>query len=390
MRRSPLVVIYLTVFIDLLGFGIILPALPFYAQRFGASGIWVGIIFAAYSSGQFISAPLLGRLSDRVGRRPVILASLLGSALSLTLAGLASGLPLLFGARLLAGLFGGSIAPAQAYIADCTKPAERAKYMGFLGAAIGLGFTLGPAIGAGLSGFGFSTAAFVAAGLAASNLLFSIFALPESWSPEHRQAKRAGRSQSSIRGALSDTTARRILLTNFVVTFAFVGLEATFALLGKERYGLDARGLGLIFTYLGLVIILVQGGLIGRLNRRFGEQALAVAGAILLGLMMIATPLAPNLVVGVVVLGFLALGQGLLGPTLSSLLSQSRGATQQGTILGLGQSLASGARAIGPVAAGWLFDRDIALPYFVGALLLLGAVWLLSSLPVLQGTPLLS
>lgn len=377
MRQSPLAVIYLTVFIDLLGFGIILPALPFYAQSFGATGVGVGALLTAYSAAQFVGAPLLGRLSDRVGRRPVILVSLAGSAVSLTVTGLATSLALLLAARALAGLFGGSIATAQAYIADVTAPAERAKYMGLLGAAVGMGFVLGPAIGAALSPFGFGAAAFAAAGLAALNFLFGYAKLTES-RPAGRAVGVYVRRGEGLLEALQHPAIGRLLISTFLATFAFVGMETTFALLGQARFGLDVAGLGLIFTYVGVVIAVVQGGFIGRLTARYGERTLAVAGALILAGALAGLPLAPNLPAAMVLLGGLALGQGLTTPTLSTLLSRASDADAQGGTLGLGQSLSAAARALGPLLAGWLFDLRPALPYLAGAALLLLAAWLVS------------
>ena len=386
MKRSPLTIIYLTVFIDLLGFGIILPVLPFYATKLGATGVWVGALLTAYSAAQFIAAPILGQISDRIGRRPVLLLSLLGSAISLTVSGLAQTLALLLIGRALAGLFGGSIATAQAYIADVTQPHERTKYMGLLGASIGMGFVLGPAIGAGLSPFGFGTAAFAAAGLAAVNLIFAFFALPESRQPGSAAAHQ-GFSFASLGAALGHPAIGRILGATFLTTFAFVGMETTFALLGKDRFNLGAGGLGIIFTYVGIVIALVQGGLIGRLNARFGERKLAVAGTALMGLTLLLLPLAPGLILALVILGFLSLGQGLASPTLSSLLAHESGEGQRGQVLGLGQSLSAGARAVGPLVAGWLFDRGMAIPYILGGALVFVAALLLAQLVASAATP---
>lgn len=381
MRRSPLLVIYLTVFVDLLGFGIILPILPYYAERFGATGVWVGVILTAYSAAQFVSAPILGRWSDRVGRRPVILLSLAGSAISLVLTGLAGGLFVLIAARALAGLFGGSITTAQAYIADVTRPEERTKAMGLLGASIGMGFVLGPAIGAGLSGFGFATAAFVAAAIAAVNLAIGFRVLTESRQPGQTRARPAARSLSSLPLALGQPAIGRILIATFLGTFAFVSMEATFALFGERRLGLNASSLGLVFTVVGIVIALVQGGLLGRLNARFSSRALAVAGAVIMGISLMIIPFVPSLALAIVVLCVTAIGQGLLTPTLSSLLSLAAPENEQGTTLGLGQSLSAGARAIGPLVAGALFDLGISLPYVVAGVLGLTVALVLRGLP---------
>jgi DHA1 family tetracycline resistance protein-like MFS transporter len=372
-------IVYLTVFVDLLGFGIILPLLPFYAERFGATGVWVGAILTAYSAAQLVGASVLGRLSDRVGRRPVLLLSLAGSAVSLFLSGLAHTLWLLLAARGLAGLFGGSIAAAQAFVADVTVPDERAKYMGLLGASIGLGFVFGPAVGALLARYGFGTAAFAAAALAAANLAFAFWRLPETRPASAKTAVRARVDWSHLVAALHHPTIGRLLSATFLVTLGFVAMEATFALLGEARLGLDAEHLGVVFAYVGVVMVLVQGGLVGRLVPRFGERALASSGAVAMAASLGALPFAPSMTVALSVLGVLALGQGLTNPTLSTLLSRASGADEQGGLLGLGQSLAAGARALGPLAAGWLYDHGAAIPYVVSAGLLVGAALMVGS-----------
>ncbi len=377
MRQSPLIVLFLAVFIDLLGFGIILPILPFLAERFGANGFWVGAVLTGYSAAQLVGALFLGQLSDRVGRRPVLLASLVGSALSLAAMGLANSLPLLLLSRILAGAFGGSITTAQAYIADVTAPADRTRAMGLLGASIGLGFIFGPAIGASLSGLGFSFAAFVAAALAIANFIFGFIALPESHPVADDALSARQRGSASLVGALRQRSVGRILGATFLTTFAFVGMEATYALFGQARYGLDAGRLGVIFTLIGVVIAVVQGGLIGRLSARFGERTLALVGMAIMAIALALIPLAPNLTLSVIVLAVLASGQGLLTPTLSSLLSQASDADEQGGTLGLGQSVSAGARAVGPLIAGGLFDRGIGLPYAAGTALVILAAWLL-------------
>lgn len=373
MRRSPLLIVYLTVFIDLLGFGIILPLLPFYAEQLGATGLWVGILFTSYSAAQLVGAPVIGRLSDRFGRRPVLLLGLAGSAVSLTVTGLADTLVLLLASRTAAGLFGGSISAAQAYIADVSRPAERAKYMGMLGAAIGLGFVFGPAIGAGLSPFGFGTAAFVAAGLAALNLAFGYFKLTESRPADRLGTVDSGMTVADYVAAVRDPVISRILTARFLVTAAFVAMETTFALLGAEKFGLDGGTFGIMFAYLGILIVLVQGGLIGRLTSLAGERLVATVGMIMMGLAMFTIPFAPTLLGATIVLGFLAIGQGLTTPTLSSLLSLETGTEHQGGMLGLGQSSTAAARAASPILAGWLFDLDMGLPYYLGAIVLLAA-----------------
>ena len=378
MRRSSLVVLYLTVFIDLLGFGIILPLLPYYAEHFGATGVWVGVLLSAYSLAQFLGAPVLGRLSDRFGRRPLLLLSLAGSAISLAVSGLAGSLATLVTARAIAGLFGGSISTAQAYIADWTTPSNRARYMGLLGASIGLGFIFGPALGSGLSRFGFGTAAFVSAGLAAANLVFAAFKLEESRPPEGGRRARPG--LAGFVRALRNPTIGRVMAIMFLSAIAFVSMEATFALLGERRFGIDSSRLGFVFTYLGVIVVLVQGGLVGRLTAKVGERTLAIAGSLLMAAALAALPLAPGLAAALVALGLLAVGQALVVPTVTTLLSNATSADQQGGTLGLGTSMGAAARATGPILAGWLFDRADVLPYFMGAGALVSCALLLATL----------
>jgi DHA1 family tetracycline resistance protein-like MFS transporter len=365
--KPGLPVVYLTVFIDLLGFGLILPQLPFYAEKFGATGLWVGAILTAYSAAQLVGASLLGRLSDRVGRRPILLLSLAGSAASFLVSGFADSLWLLLLARALAGLFGGSIAAAQAVIADVTAPTERAKYMGLLGASIGLGFVFGPALGSLLAPFGFGAAAFAAAGVAAANLVFAFFRLPETRAAEARRHAHARLAFSNFVDALRHPSIGRLLAATFFSTLAFVAMEATFALLGEARFGLDASRLGLVFAYVGVVMVVVQGGLVGRLAPRFGERALATTGSLLMAVSLGALPLVPSLAAALGVLAGLAVGQGLTTPMLSTLLSRATDADEQGGTLGLGQSLAAAARAVGPLGAGWLYDRAVGAPYAASA-----------------------
>jgi DHA1 family tetracycline resistance protein-like MFS transporter len=377
--KPGLPVVYVVVFLDLVGFGFILPQLPYYAERFGATGVWVGAILTAYSAAQLVGASLLGRLSDRVGRRPVLLMSLAGSAASFLVFGLAGSLWVLLAARALAGLFGGSIAAAQAVIADVTTPGERARYMGLLGASIGLGFVFGPALGSGLAHFGFGAAAFTAAGLAAANLVFAFLRLPETRDSEQRRHPQSRLEWSNLLDALHHPSIGRLLTATFLSTLAFVAMEATFALLGEARLGLDAGRLGLVFAYVGVVMVIVQGGLVGRLAQRFGERALATAGALLMAASLGALPLTPSLGAALVVLAGLAIGQGLTTPMLATLLSRATDADEQGGTLGLGQSIAAAARAIGPIGAGWLYDRSVGAPYAASAAVMVLAALLVST-----------
>ena len=286
---------------------------------------------------------------------------------------------LLLVARALAGLFGGSIAAAQAYIADVTAPGERAKYMGLLGASIGLGFVFGPALGSFLARFGFGAAAFAAAGLAAANLLFAFFRLPETRGVEAGGAPTRVSTGRTSRTRSSHPSIGRLLAATFLSTLAFVAMEATFALLGEARLGLDASRLGFVFAYVGVVMVVVQGGLVGRLAPRFGERALATAGALVMAASLGALPLATSIWVALVPLAGLAVGQGLTTPMLSTLLSRATDADEQGGTLGLGQSFAAAARAVGPIGAGWLYDRSVVAPYAAAAAVMVLAAFLVGT-----------
>ncbi len=365
--RAALGVVYFTVFLDLLGFGIILPFLPYYALEMGATGVHLGIILTSYSLAQLVGAAFLGRLSDRFGRRPILLGSLAGSTAAMMVSGLAGSILVLSLARALAGLFGGSISTAQAYIADVTRPAERARYMGMLGAAIGSGFVVGPALGVALNelGLGFAGAAFTAAGLMAANLLLAVWKLPES-----RQERTATvlAPLAWLRG-LARPGLWQPLGATFATTFAFVVMETIFAFLGKERFAMAERSFGLVLVFVGVVMIVVQGGLVGRLSERFGVRWLAVAGGVGMGLSLAAIPFCPSLFWAVAALGALAAAQGLSTPSLATLISRRSGQDEQGSVLGAGQSLAAAARAVGPLVAGVAYDFQAPAPFLLGGLL---------------------
>ncbi len=454
MRRPALLVVCLAVFVDMLGFGIILPSLPFQAAHLGGSGLWVGALLTAYAAAQFVAAPVLGSLSDRFGRRRLLLLALAGSMISLALTGLASTLVLLLLARLVAGAFGGAIAVAQAYVVDLTGNEDRTRALGLVGASIGLGFVFGPAIGAGLTGIGlgFGAVSYVAAGVAAINLVLGLAWLPRTAAAPAETAeappaaieatgtagtagaKTAGAKTAVVQtagvqtagmqavevqtggmqagglrtagpqtaevptaavvandgvgrgpvhrlGTLRDSLRRRslrpILLAVFAVTFAFAGMETTFALLGAQRFGLTPAGLGAVFACLGVIMVAVQGGLVGRLTGRYGERVVAVAGALLMATGLVLLPFVPAWV-GYPALAAVAMGQGLLSTTTAALIARA-GGRRVGGAFGVGQSASAAARAIGPLVAGAAFDLGAALPYVLGALLSLAAAALLSS-----------
>jgi len=370
MKKFPLVIIFFTVFIDLVGFGIVLPLLPFYAQTFGATALLVGLLSTSFSLMQFLFAPLWGRLSDRVGRRPIILLGLLGSSISYLVFGFANSLLVLFLSRILAGIAGANISTAQAYIADSTPPEGRAKGMGLIGAAYGLGFIFGPAIGGALSPFGYGVPAFFASGLALSNCLAAYFLLPESLSSQGQTfTSRRGLNFAAIHRGLRHPELGMFLGCFFISTFAFANLESTFALMTQRKFSLDARHNGYLFAYIGVLITIMQGVLIGRLVRKFGERKLVVIGlfSMIFGLGLL--PFSPSLRHLLLTLVFLTFGSGVTNPSITSLISQITGAEDQGGTLGVTQSLASLARILGPAWGGFTFDRfGFQYPYITGGI----------------------
>ena len=370
MKKSPLVVLFVTVFIDLIGFGIVLPLLPFYAEHFGANALLVGLLSTSFSLMQLLFAPVWGRLSDRVGRRPVILAGLLGSSISYLTFALAQSLPILFLSRILAGIAGANISTAQAYIADSTQRENRAKGMGLIGAAYGLGFTVGPAIGGILSQYGYAVPAFFASALAIGNFAAAWWLLPESRNPSQQiRQTESGLNWQRLKTGLQHPELGVFLLLFFISTFAFANLEATFALMTARKFGFDARANGYLFAYIGILITIVQGGLTGRLARTLGERRMISVGLFCmifgLGLLPYSLGLKSLLFVLVVLVG----GHGFTNPSISSLISQAASAEDQGGILGVAQSLASLARILGPVWGGFTFDAfGFQYPYLTGSL----------------------
>jgi multidrug resistance protein len=354
--------------IDLLGFGIIIPLLPLYAERFEASPFTIGLLFASYSLAQFVLSPIWGRVSDRVGRRPVMLITIAGSAIGSLVVGLAGSLAMLFVGRIVDGASGASVAVARATVADLAEPTERPRLMGLLGAAFGLGFVVGPSIGALATLWGPQVPFFVAAGLSLANLAVTIVRLPETRHgavPAPHYRTRAG-SQPRV--------VIRLVVLTFVAITAFSAFETTFALLADDRLGISASEVALWFAGLGLVLVAVQGGMVGPITERLGET-----NAIRLGLALNAVGFAAIstanvwavLVAGCVIL---ALGQGILTPTLSSAVAGSTGSDGAGSALGFQQSAGGLARVTGPLMGGALFAVSTPVPFLVAAVLTLAVL----------------
>jgi MFS transporter, DHA1 family, tetracycline resistance protein len=374
--------LFLIVFVDLVGFGLVIPLLPFYALRFTASPQQVTLLLAVYSLMQLFTAPLWGRLSDRVGRRPILIVSMAASALAYLWMGSATALWMLFAARGFAGASAGNIAAAQAYIADITTPEQRAKGMGVIGAAFGFGFIIGPALGGLLAGSDpasadIETPAWVAAGLSLIALCGVAVLLPESLPAGRRGGGPSRRRLGALLGVLRRPVLAPLILIFFLVILAFAGMESTFALWATEQFGWGPRQVGYIFTYVGVLSAILQGGLIGRLAQHFGEARLLLCGLALIGCGLLILPVAHN--VGILVVGVsgLALGLGLAQPSLNSLISRRAGLEEQGEVLGVSQSVGSLSRVVGPAAAGFFFaefGRNAA--FFWGAALVAVALFL--------------
>ena len=368
MKRSPLIVIFTTVFIDLVGFGIVIPVLPFYAEgtAFNATPRTVGLLFASYSIMQLIFAPILGSLSDKYGRRPVLLLSIIGTGIGFLILGLANSLLLLFIGRILDGITGGNISTAQAYIADITTKENRAKGMGLIGAAFGLGFIIGPAIGGILSRWGIHVPFFFAASLCFANAILLYFRLPETVTPDHpaRNSAARGRSFGDVFSSLRQPKLAFVLIIYFLFIVAFSIMTTSFSLYTMFRFGYDAQHTGYLFAYVGLIAVIIQGGLIGRLVKRFGEMPLVIFGAFCFAISLFAVPFVGPAAGGLAGLliggGIFSMGNSLAGPALTSLASKSVEAEQQGVVLGVTQSTASLARAVGPFLAAVLINSSIA------------------------------
>ena len=390
-RRGSLLAVFFTVFIDLLGFGIVIPLLPIYSEAYGANEVQLGLLFASFSAMQLVFAPFWGRLSDRVGRRPILIGGLVGTAFSYALFGLAHGMTMLFAARLLAGFFGANVATAQAYIADITTPENRAKGMGVIGAAFGLGFTFGPLLGGELVGWGMWAPGAMAAVLSLAAAAFGFFRLPEPQARAPRSARRIFGFET-ISEALHQPRLGLIIALYFLAILAFSGFESMFIRFGLARFpasfgvtaGIAHASIdqvlaaapiaGRYLFFIGLLSAIVQGGLIRRLVPRFGETRLIVVGPFLLGLALAIIGAAGSWPLVLVGCALMPLGFGMNNPSLNGLLSRAAPIERQGAFLGLNLSVGSLARVIGPMMAGFVFDwKGPGMPFFVSAILLAAA-----------------
>jgi multidrug resistance protein len=393
---SPILIVFFTILIDMIGFGIVIPILPLYSLHFNATDWQIGILFGCFSLMQLIFAPLLGRWSDRIGRRPILLFSILGTSLSFLIMGLANTLWLLFLGRLIDGASGGNIPTAQAYIADVTPLEKRSGAMGLIGAAFGLGFVIGPAIGGLLGHYSIQLPFYVAAGLALLNAVAIYLFLPESLNEEQRKAHPAV-SGSLVQNFLQvkNSHLSTVMWVSLLSTLAFSLVTALFTLFTAHRLQWHARENGWLFAYIGMLGVLIQGGMLRRMVPKVGEKPLIIVGSVFLFVSMALLPVSSNLIWVVVASTALAIGNSLVTPLVSGLASKSADAHSQGIVLGVLQSTASLGRMIGPVVGGFLLQYDAntnnALygisPFWFSALLMLASLVVSLRLPDDERTP---
>jgi MFS family permease len=364
------------VILDLVGFGIVMPILPFYAREFGADATTLGFLLMVYAAAQFVCAPLWGWLSDRIGRRPVMLVTVAGTSLSLLALGLADSLEWLFLARILGGCFAANIGVASAYIADVTGEEERTRWMGMLGASFGIGFVLGPAIGGLLAPYGYGVPMLVAAGLAALNFGQAVFVLREP--PSRAEGERAEVGRLAV---LRDPMIRWLCLSNLLFSIAVTQLETVFAFFMMDRFSYDAREVAFVLVGMAVVMGGIQGGGMKALSARFSERALVFGGTLLLALAFLGIPESASVAVLLAPLGLAAVGRAVVQPSLLSLVSVAADPRSRGVAMGTFQSAASLARVVGPVTAGWLYDREYAAPFWLAAGLLVAVALLSRGLP---------
>lgn len=395
-KKSGLLIIFVTVFIDLLGFGIVLPLLPRYGRHFDAHGGILALLMASFSAMQFVFSPIWGRVSDRVGRRPILILGLAGSCLSYALFGLASSLtptsrllglsPLawMFITRIGAGIAGATISTAQAYIADVTSAAERGRGMALIGAAFGIGFTFGPLLGAAFVSADphappSPAAGYVASVLSGVALLSAIFVLPESLRRENATPQHGWFMLSNMGNALARPSIAPILFATFFTTFAFAQFESTLALL-TQNFGLADIYNFFVFAYVGFILALSQGLLVRQFIPKLGEFRMSLIGTICMAVGLVGVGIASRqqsltflcAIIPVCVIGFSA-----LTPSLQSLLSRRSAASEQGGILGVGQGIAAVARILGPFCGILLFERAASYPYWAGAIIMACSVILI-------------
>ncbi len=385
--RSRIGVIFFTVLIDLIGFGIVLPILPFYAQRFGAAGLGYGAVIGVFSLMQFVATALLGKLSDRIGRRPVLLATMLVNAVGYTLFAFAGSYWVLFLSRVVSGFAGGNISAAQAYIADITTPAERSRGMGMVGAAFGIGFSLGPAIGGFAAHYlGPSAPGLVAVGLSLANFVSAYFILPESLHHELR-VNRQLFDLGHIGEAIARPRLRPMMAVWALVPIAFAGYTVVLPLQASAVLGWKEREMAILFTIIGVTAAAVQGYFFGKIVRKSGERALVIAGSFGMALSIAVIPFLPNSLLLYAWTFVLAVANSVFAPAATGLVSVYAEVTEQGTVLGAAQAIGALGRTLGPPIIGAIYDRVSGSTSFLvaGAIMALAGIAALRLAPISHG-----
>jgi len=363
-----MVVLFIVQFLVMVGFGIVIPILPFFIEKLGGGALSLGIFMSAYSIMQFFFAPIWGRLSDRIGRRPVLLIGISGYGLTFFLFGFANNLPLLIAIRAVSGMVSSATLPtAMAYLADITEGADRSKSMGMVGAAMGLGMIFGPALGGWLGQYSFSLPFFVAGGLALFILPFAWGFLPETLKKSENVS---GRTLQKFNWQITRDPLFALFALNFALSFTMAMFESTFALLAAFKVGFGPREMGITFMILGIAGTIVQGGLIGKLVRRFGDAKIVKFGTVMSAIGLICILLSQNAILLVTATIVLMVGTSLMGPTSSSLVTK-QSTHGQGTSLGFFQSFGSLGRIFGPIIGGALYGFYVGLPYITGAVFLI-------------------
>ncbi len=379
-RRAPLNTILLMIFLDVFAYGMVAPLLPVFVQHFEGGAALAGFLGSSYALMQLVSGPVLGPLSDRFGRRPVLAGCLVGTVLAMGLLGLANSLALIFLAVAIDGLTGGNLTVAQACVADITSEEERARGLGLVGAAMGVGLMTGPALGGLISFYDIHLAALAASGMALLNVALGLWLLPETLSPERRTRSLHLPSlnlAAQLKQAFSHTALRPLLLTIFALNLGFAGLQSNFPLFSQARFGWNTLQNGILFAFVGVCAVLTQGVLVGRLSPVWGERRLTLFGLGLAGLMLAGIALNQQAWLLFPLLALLALGTGSAIPSLTSLISKAVSGSQQGQVMGGMQSLLSLASIIGPSLAGVTFERvGVSAPYWLGSLFALLALGL--------------
>lgn len=363
LRTQPTFILCTSLFLVMVGFGIILPVLPFFSINLGANSFQIGLLMASYSLMQFIFSPVWGGLSDKYGRKPIIMIGLLGFAVSFILFGLADSIPMLFASRIAGGILSSACLPtAMAYMADVTSEEERGAGMGIMGAAMGLGMIVGPAIGGFFSVIHFGAPFFFSAGIALLNLLFAALFLEETKRTHAKSEIKYNRFRHllSLRGFIAFA-----FILVFVLSFSMANFEGTFSLFAKDRLNFGSLEMGWVFAAMGAIGVVIQGFFIGRLIKRFGEENVIKLGLLLSAIGFTLTIFSRNLWTLIIFVGFAAIGAGLCRPSLASIISKDT-EFEEGVTMGAMQSVDSLGRIFGPICGGYLFALNYNLPYLTG------------------------